>query len=329
MVRVHGSLMSIFSVVLAGCPCIGFDDTPYERTEDFTATEEEAEPFEGPDGELLPDACEELCIAEFGTSHIDGPQDLQSCELVSYDPQYTEAYLFECTFVVSPQCIGGRRPAGLASSGTSEGAEPIGRWLAETAHLEAASVPAFDRLAARLSALGAPAALVAAARDAARDEVEHARVMTARARAHGAEPAAVRVDPMPEPDLEHARERELEALAVDNAVEGCVRETWAALVAWVQAEHAEDLALREVFVGIARDETRHAELARSVSTWLEPRLSPRARARVRAARDRAVAELRRTAGRGLPEASRQHLGLPSRAMALALLDGLQPRLWAA
>lgn len=315
MTQVHGPLLSIFAVVLGGCPCVGFDDTPEEVTEEFTATEEEVEPFKGPDGELAPEACEELCTPLIGV-------EPDSCELLSYDPEYTEAYLFECTGTVTPICVGGRRPAGLASSGAAEGADPVGRWLAETAHLEAASVPAFERLAERLHALGAPASLVAAAREAARDEVEHARVMTAQARAHGAEPAEVRLQPVVAPDAE--------ALALDNAVEGCVRETWGALLAWYQAKHAEDPGLRQAFAGIARDETRHAELARSVGEWLEPQLSLEARARVRAARDQAVAELRRSVtGVELPEGARERLGLPPRALATMMLDRLQPRLWAA
>lgn len=314
MVRTHGSLLSIFAVVLSGCVCVGFDDTPEEITTQFTATDAEMEPYKDADGELAPEACTEACTEILGV-------EPDSCELLSYDPDRTDAYSFECTGTVTPVCKGGRRPLGLASSGAGEGADPVGRWLGELAHLEAASVPAFEQLAARLIAVGAPPELVAAARDAARDEVEHARVVTACARSYGAEPAKVRLHAVAEPDLE--------ALALDNAVEGCVRETWGALLAWYQATHAEDSRLREAFAVIARDETRHAELARSIAQWLDPRLSPQARARVRAARDHAVAELRQREGLGLPNAARERLGLPPREVAVTLLDRLQPRLWAA
>lgn len=305
------SLASIFSVALAGCSC----PDPEQVTERVSASDEEVAPFLQADGELEPDACMEVCQDEVDFM-------VESCELVSHDPELTQAWLFECTGLEAVFCTG-RRPAGLVASGAEvdAGADPVGRWLAEAAHLEAASVPAFVQLAKRLSGLGAPASLVDAARSSARDEVEHARVMTAWARAHGVEPAAVRLRPVGEPGLE--------ALALENAVEGCVRETWGALLAWYQAGHAENPAMRAVLAGIARDETRHAELARSITEWIEPQLSAAARARVRAARDRAVAELRQCAGLGLPEPTRRRLGLPGPAEAKVLLDRVQPMLWAA
>ena len=306
----RASLLSVFSAVLVGCGC------PDETFSDqFTATEEEVEPHKDAAGEVTFETCVAVCEQERGSVEV------EVCELVSYDPEYTEAYLFECAGIKLDTFCTGRRPAGLASVGGGAGGDSVGGWLAEAAHLEAASVPAFEQLAQQLRALGAPFALVAEARRAARDEIEHARVMGAWARAHGCEPAAVRLRAVAEPDLE--------ALARDNAVEGCVRETWGALLAWVQAGHAEDLELRATLARIARDETRHAELARSIAAWLEPRLSAEARARVRAARDAAVQELRRGAGLGLAEDVRTRLGLPDRELAMGLLDRLQPRLWAA
>jgi hypothetical protein len=311
VVVVRRSLASIFSMALAGCNC----PDPEEVTERITATEEEVAPFLQANGELEPDACMEVCQENVEFM-------VESCELVSHDPELTQAWLFECSGTQAVFCTG-RRPAGLASTGvgTDAGADPVGRWLAEAAHLEAASVHAFEQLADRLAALAAPATLVTAARRCAREEIEHARVMTAWARVYGVEPAAVRLRPVGEPMLE--------ALALENAVEGCVRETWGALLAWYQAAHAEDPALRAALADIARDETRHAELARSIAEWLEPQLSESARTRIRAARDRAVAELRRTAGHEHDDDTRHRLGLPPRAVAKQLLERVQPQLWAA
>jgi hypothetical protein len=128
-----------------------------------------------------------------------------------------------------PNCAIGRRPAGLlvAQAPVREG---LGALFARIARLEAASVPAFERLEEELRAFGAPAALLAGCRRAARDEIRHARTMTALARRHGAEPEV--------PVLSAIAPRDLETIARENAVEGCVRETYGALVATHQAMNA-------------------------------------------------------------------------------------------
>jgi hypothetical protein len=55
--------------------------------------------------------------------------------------------------------------------------------------------------------------------------------------------------------------RSLEEMALENVVEGCVRETFGAVVAMIQAERAGDARVRRAMRRIARDETRHAELS--------------------------------------------------------------------
>src|SRR5262249_20637467 len=152
---------------------------------------------------------------------------------------------------------------GLVPSAAAAGA-PAARWLADVARLEAASVPAFVMLARDLIAQGAPAALVRAALRAADDEVRHARVMTALAPGHGAAPPAVVVAP--------TAPRDRAALALDNAVEGCVREAFAAVCAYHQAAAAPDPSLRDAFAAIAADETAHAALAFAIDAWLAPQL---------------------------------------------------------
>src|SRR5450432_2288135 len=73
----------------------------------------------------------------------------------------------------------GRRPPGLVSP-VSRGrcACAAGRFFAGAAHLEAASVPAFRRVAAELAAFGAPKHLSRAAHRSAREEIRHAELMT-------------------------------------------------------------------------------------------------------------------------------------------------------
>jgi hypothetical protein len=108
-----------------------------------------------------------------------------------------------------------------------------------------------------------------------------------------------------------------------------VRETLGALVAHLQARTAADPVVRAVMAEVARDETRHAELAWAIEAWAFTRLDPRARRRALEARAAAVAALRSTAieGSADPETSRL-LGLPSASLASALIDELAGTLWA-
>jgi len=220
------------------------------------------------------------------------------------------AVTLECTLCgVGP----GRRPEGLPPASPARCGSIAAALLADMARLEAASVPAFRRLARELGARGAPRRLVRLAERSARDEVRHARVMARLARRRGAleVPASVQLEP--------AVARPLEALAIENAVEGCVRESFAALLATRQGERAQDGDVRSEMRAIARDETRHAALAWAIDAWIAPRLPPPARARVRAAMHAAVRELRSQLG-ALPHEVTGPLGLPHAGEARALLD---------
>ncbi|MBN8230367.1 hypothetical protein JYK02_22920 [Corallococcus macrosporus] len=214
----------------------------------------------------------------------------------------------------------GRRPEGLCSDGAvATGTPALGALFARMAHLEAASVPAFERLADELAGHGAPRHLVQAARRAAKDEVRHASAMESLARSHGA--------PMPELKVEPFQARTLEALAIENAVEGCVRETFGALLAGWQARTAEDAKVRESLATIAPDELMHAELSWAIDAWAMERLSPEARERVNAARREAWRELEQDASTShLPDEVTRPSGLPSTAMARKLVRELASEL---
>jgi len=200
----------------------------------------------------------------------------------------------------------GRRFEGLELDGVAS--DDPGAQLAAMAELEAASIPAFDRLARELASWGAPDELVQRAWRAMRDEVRHARVMTALARRYGHTPRAITAPPLPC--------RSLDAIARENAIEGCVREAYGALVATYQAERASP-ALRAAFRAIAIDEARHAELAEDVHTWILGRLAAESRDAVERARTRAELELR---GSLATARACRELGLPEGSDALALCD---------
>jgi hypothetical protein len=214
----------------------------------------------------------------------------------------------------------GRRPAALAGEPPAVAAT-LGGMLARAAYLEAASITAFLELAAQLEALGAPKSLVSRTRRAARDEVRHARTMRTLAEAHGgvvpvpqAVPSAV-IDPL--------------AIALLNAHEGCVRETWGAAVALVQSRKTSDPALRRAMTRIARDELAHAALSWDIGAWLEQHLTGAQRAWVDTRRSRAIAELRAEIEIPVPEDLRIALGLPGVDEARAMLDAMQTELWSA
>lgn len=240
------------------------------------------------------------------------------CGPASFFCSVTEANAATVTVSCPPPCAVGRRPAGYCPSLTLE-SRALGKYFSQLAELEAASVTAFRVLRDELRAYGAPRRLVRAAGRAARDEIRHARTTRALARRSGARPS----------DVAPARPaiRSLEAIALENAVEGCVRETFGALLATYQSEHAADPVVRAAMQRIARDETGHAALSWQVARWLDSRLPAAARQRVTRARSEAARELvQRARQDDAPEFS-DRVGLPPRALTGALATQLAAALW--
>lgn len=129
---------------------------------------------------------------------------------------------------------------------------------------------------------------------------------------------------------DHAEPRVCDAVrvAIENAVEGCVGETWAALLASWQASSAQDPELRRTMRPLADEETQGARQAWQIAAWLDGMLDEHDRKRVRAARDEAVRELEReVAEGGANTAGDALLGLPSAAQARVLLRELRTSLW--
>jgi hypothetical protein len=217
-----------------------------------------------------------------------------------------------------PNCVVGRRPAGLIARRAA--GRSVGAHFARSAELEAASVPAFETLERELLAHGAPASFAARARLAARDEVMHARDVARLARKLGGRPCKPRVVPL-------AAARSLEAIALENAIEGCVRETYGALVARHQAARARLPAVRRLYARIGVDETRHAALAWDIARWVESRIGAAARRRVRSATRDAVLALHESAREPVSPALADIAGLPTANSAAAMLGALQQTLW--
>jgi hypothetical protein len=129
---------------------------------------------------------------------------------------------------------------------------------------EHASVASFARVSLELMALGAPADLVAAAHQAALDEIEHARVCFALASRYRGEPVGAAPLEIP---AALALRSDLVEVAVSTFVEGCIGETLSAALANEQAARATDPEVRAALELIAADEARHAELAWRTVAW--------------------------------------------------------------
>ena len=311
----HPSLVALFRrIILAGPPlllgagsnvgCSSFGNCPAPDTTQTVAVS----PGDAGSGAELVDASIDDLIARCQASSSDctplceqvlwspgNEPTIKSCELVTGDGGLAVR-------IVTETFCGGRCPEGLAPPTSGGEGDPLGAWLAANAYLEAASIDAFEILATELGAHRAPPALIQAARAATVDERRHADAIGRLAASRGAvAPAAC---------VKRGPVRDIEAVARENAVEGCVRETYAALLAGRQARAATDPAIRFAMGGIARDETRHAALAWAVDCWSRALLAPAARRRVREARREAIEGLVDAPLAGLPRDDRAQAGLP-------------------
>jgi hypothetical protein len=296
------------ATLLGGCTCPTYKIVKRVDPATYTALRNA--------GNLSYEDCRRAC----GEVGADGEPTGESLRVGACEPALLDGDAPAVVCTVTTPCGAGRRPAGLVAasasdtSGASDRLSASGAWWAQVARLEAGSIVAFAALEAELGAHGAPRALCDAARRAAADEVRHAALAGALARSRGVAPLPAVID--------LSEIRTLEEIARDNAVEGCVRETYgAACAAWQAADPRADPDCRAALAHIAADERRHAILAWDVHDWLGGALSPRAQrrvadARVEAARaltDEVTAEAEAREARWLSESC--VLGLPGPAHA--------------
>jgi hypothetical protein len=228
--------------------------------------------------------------------------------------------LIECA--ICPGNVG-RRPDGFDDRAPvlEASTAPLGAFFAGLARLEAAAIDAFDKLRDDLVEHGAPAELVSAAERSRGEEISHARTMTRLAKRHGSVPAKVERTPR--------RSRRLAEIARENVVEGCVRETFGALVAAWQADRAADPEIAGALREIAQDELRHAALSWAIARWTDSVLDDEARQSIEKARKDAIDDLIQEAARPLHPSLVEVAGLPSEAEQVRMLDALRTTLWAA
>ena len=221
------------------------------------------------------------------------------------------------------QCsVAGRRPEGLRRDRLVARGNAVGEHFAAMATLEAASVTAFRRLRRQLAAYGAPAELLGRIRKAARDEIRHARATTALAKKYGVTPSAPRIDSCDEAPS-------LFAIALENAREGCVRETYGALVAQLQTTRAADADVRATMTAIADEETEHAALSWDIAAWIEAQLGDHERMQLGAERQDAFTILARELSVQVDPRVQHASGVPAAHEAVRMLEELAPVMLAA
>ena len=182
-------------------------------------------------------------------------------------------------------CIGRKPPGELHFNNARYNIEcdSLGIALARHAAYEAASVVAFLHLKMELELLGAPQHLLERIEKAADDERRHTLQVALLAKRYSQEAESFHVEP--------TEIRDLETIAIDNMQEGCIGETWGALVGLYQAETAQDLVIAETMRHIALDEVEHASLSWAIHDWLFPLLEDDSRLRVTQAKQKALDKL--------------------------------------
>jgi hypothetical protein len=327
------AILAVVISLLHTTACCG-DTTvePFNHTDEFEVTVEGLVARRGNLDPMTQEGCEALCtsrlflleaptvhmcVATLDSTEPDASEDTGDTGDTGDNRSGRGKVQIDCIVSGFERCVGGRYSAALQARASGRGADPVAAWLAREACGEAGSVIAFRRLARELEALGAPASLVARARSAMRDEVVHARMVGDLARARGGSPDRVAEAPLPL--------RSLEELALENAVEGCVHETFAAARASWQASYASDPSVRSLSAVLAADEAAHADLAADVHAWACSVLPPPDAQRVEAARRRAWAQLAANPA-PVDATSARALGLPDatahRRIVGALIEAL-------
>ncbi len=181
---------------------------------------------------------------------------------------------------------------------------PLAAHWQRAALAERGSVTTFIELASDLSSIGAPDALVRAARRAARDEHRHAALAERLAARHGPS-IRTRAPALPQRRPETYPQR-LARLANEALTEGLLNESLAARDAGVTATRCRDSAANTALRVIAHDEQRHADLAGATLAFCLER-APHLRDGIAAALERSSPPT----SSDHPD-DREHLGVQSR-----------------
>lgn len=217
-----------------------------------------------------------------------------------------------------PRPMVGRMPAGLHVEPV-EAATLLGDYFADMAAMETAAITAFRYLARELEAYQAPAELIRLAKTAIIEETGHAQLAGLLSQACDTA--------VPHVEVADFQLRSLFEIALENAVEGCVNETFAAACGLWQHEQAGLEVFRAVIGHIAEEEIGHAALSWAIHEWVMPQLTASQQAHIRQAQAAAVEVLAQKFLHEEHPLVRQAVGLPQQAEAASLFQQLRTHLW--
>ena len=116
-------------------------------------------------------------------------------------------------------------------------------------------------------------------------------------------------------------------IALENAVEGCVNETFAAACGLWQSEYAQLDVFRQVIGHITEEEMGHAALSWDIHQWIMPQLSEVEQEQIRAAQAEAVESLVEDFKQESNPVLQQAFGLPTKDDAARLFAQLKRSVW--
>jgi len=300
-------------LVLNGC-CAGFKST-YRGSVNLELPENLTKPI--PYNE-----CIAMCRATLGLPKVPAPNENSRFKIDKcVEHKANKRTVMRCDYVESVGCVAGRLPAGLQAHEVVEYQDDLGRYFSEVAFLEEAAVQAFEWLAMELESLKAPDEFVQRARQAADEEREHTQMTRLLAKMYNA--------PVPTVEVMPFTMRSLSEIAIENAVEGCVRETYASLMAQWQSLRASSPEVRAVMSRIADEETGHAALSWAIDEWITPKLGPEEREQKDKAQRDMVDTLFAHHQKDPSLAMMEVAGFPSAAQSQVLLQNLKAQVWQA
>jgi hypothetical protein len=265
----------------------------------FSVSDEQFSTYLNDEGQLTEDSCSTLCQEETGVYY----DYLCSCDYSGSDEQGMHPVTCEYTVCA----VEGRGHGNIQKLSTISGKNERARYFARAYHAEASSVAAFLQLRSELDLHNAPKELLERCSVAANEEVHHARMMAKMAKDCGNE--------LPTLDFGELPHRSLFDLVLDNAIEGCIFESYSALKAHFQAQNAIDSGIRAIMKVIATDETKHAQLAWDIHQYLMSLLSSTEQQQIRIAQQQALKQLITQAGQENSQSCASEFGYPPSKLA--------------
>ncbi len=250
---------------------------------------------------------------------VPGGQYPTPSTLLSCDVEYTAVHSpYTC-----PRPVPGRMPNGLhlknSPAATQSSVNVLGQYLADMTAMETAAITAFYNLSLELEAYDAPAELITRAQQAVLEETRHSEMAALLAASFDAE--------MPEVTVDDFCLRSLYEIALENAVEGCVNETFAAACGLWQSEYAQLDVFRKVIGHITEEEMGHAALSWEIHQWILPQLSELQQDQIRVAQAEAVESLVNDFKQESNPVLQQAFGLPTKDDATRLFAQLKNSVW--